>query len=60
MMFGKKEKPMIAYTVERCQSCKNEVKRKFKEGDCLFATTSECAKCKVAMNIAKIFGQPTE
>ncbi|MEW6588769.1 MAG: hypothetical protein AB1299_06340 [Thermoproteota archaeon] len=60
MMFGKKEKPMIAYTVERCQYCKNEVKRKFKEGDCLFAATSECAKCKATMSIAKIFGQPTE
>ncbi|MEW6042694.1 MAG: hypothetical protein AB1608_00320 [Thermoproteota archaeon] len=59
-MFGKKEKPMIAYTVERCPSCKNEIKRKFKEGDCLFADVSECAKCKTTMNISKIFGQPTE
>lgn len=60
MMFGKKEKPMIAYTVERCTSCNNEVKRKFKEGDCLFTPTSECEKCKNTMSIAKIFGQPTE
>jgi hypothetical protein len=60
MIFGKKEKPVIAYTVERCQSCKNEVKRKFKEGDCLFTVTSECTRCNGVMIITKIFGQPTE
>ncbi|MEM3065528.1 MAG: hypothetical protein QW177_09205 [Candidatus Nitrosotenuis sp.] len=60
MILRKKEKPIVAYTVERCLSCKNEIKRKFKEGDYLFATASECTKCKATMSIAKIFGQPTE
>lgn len=60
MMFKKKEKPLVAYTVEHCPSCKNELKRKFKEGDCLFVDSSECTKCKTPMKIAKIFGQVTE
>jgi ssDNA-binding Zn-finger/Zn-ribbon topoisomerase 1 len=59
-MFGKKEKPMTTYTVEQCASCKNEVKRKFKEGDRLFADGSACTKCKTTMSIAKIFGQAIE
>jgi hypothetical protein len=60
MIFSKKEKPIIAYTIERCPSCKKESKRKFKEGDCLFAESSQCSSCKIPMSIAKIFGEPIE
>ncbi|MFM8659613.1 MAG: hypothetical protein ACKOCQ_06750 [Candidatus Nitrosotenuis sp.] len=59
-MFSKKEKPLIAFTVETCPSCKKETKRKFKEGDCLFASGIQCDSCKIPTNIAKIFGQAIE
>jgi hypothetical protein len=60
MIFSKKEKQITAYTAEKCPSCKNELKRKFKEGDILFAPSTECASCKVQMIIEKIFGEPIE
>lgn len=60
MIFTKKEKQVIAYTLERCPSCKKESKRKFKEGDCLFVDASQCNACKVPMTIAKIFGETIE
>lgn len=59
MIFSKKEKELIAYTVEQCPSCKNELKRKFKEGDVVFTESSTCA-CGSKMRIAKIFGEPIE
>lgn len=58
MIFSKKEKQIVAYTVDRCPSCKKESKRKFAQGDCLFAESSKCTSCNVPMNIAKIFGEP--
>ena len=60
MIFSKKEKTIIAYTIEKCQSCGKESKRKFKEGDCLFTAGSECSFCKGQSRISKIFGQPIE
>jgi hypothetical protein len=60
MIFSKKEKPIVAYTIEKCTSCKKENKRKFKEGDCLFALGAECSSCKAQTSIAKIFGESTE
>lgn len=60
MIFSKKEKTIIAYTVEKCQSCKKESKRKFKEGDCLFAQGIQCGACKGQTLISKIFGQAIE
>ncbi len=58
MIFSKKEKQIIAYTMEKCPSCKKESKRKFKQGDCLFVESSKCSSCDVLMNITKIFGEP--
>lgn len=59
MMFSKKEKPLTAYTLEKCPTCGKELKRKFKEGDVLFAESSQCDKCKTSMKITKIFGEAT-
>jgi ssDNA-binding Zn-finger/Zn-ribbon topoisomerase 1 len=59
-MFSKKEKQIIAYTVEKCPTCNKESKRKFKQGDILFAESSQCDKCKIPTAIAKIFGEPIE
>ena len=60
MIFSKKEKEIIAYTVEKCPMCKKELKRRFAQGDCLLAKSSKCVSCNVPMGIAKIFGEPTE
>jgi hypothetical protein len=60
MIFSKKEKQVVAYTVEKCPSCKKESKRKFKDGDVLFASGAECNSCKIQMSIAKIFGETIE
>jgi hypothetical protein len=59
-MFSKKEKPLVAFTIEKCPSCKKETKRKFQEGDCLFAPAQECTSCKSPTSISKIFGQAIE
>ncbi|MFB5605221.1 MAG: hypothetical protein ACE5R5_05165 [Nitrosarchaeum sp.] len=55
-----KEKPIFAYTVEKCPKCNLERKRKFKEGDFLFATTSKCDSCDGIYLIEKIFGETIE
>ncbi len=58
-MFSKEE-IIIAYTIEKCKSCEMERKRKFKEGDYLYAETSKCDSCEGSMQIEKIFGESIE
>lgn len=60
MIFSKKEKQLVAYTIEKCPSCNKESKRKFKQGDYLFVESSKCSSCNIPMNISKIFGEPIE
>ena len=55
-----KEKNIFAYTVEKCNKCNLERKRKFKEGDFLFAQTSKCDSCNGMTVIEKIFGETIE
>jgi hypothetical protein len=56
-MFSKKEEKRAPYTVEQCESCKKETKRKFIEGDYIFKETSPCISCKGQLRITKIFGE---
>jgi hypothetical protein len=58
-MFSK-EKTIVAYTVEKCNLCGLETKRKFKEGDFLFGGTSKCNSCDGLLAIEKIFGESIE
>jgi len=58
-MFSK-EKTIFAYAVEKCNSCNLERKRKFREGDFLFAETSKCNSCDGLLAIEKIFGESIE
>jgi len=58
-MFSK-EKVTIAYTVEKCEKCGMQKKRKFSEGDVLFAETSKCNSCDGMNVIDKIFGKTME
>ena len=57
-MFSKKEALRTAFTVEQCESCNNESKRKFKDGDYIFEEiSSQCDSCKGKLRISKIFGE---
>ena len=56
-MFSKKEEKRISYTVEQCESCKKDTKRKFVVGDYVFKETSQCESCKGQLRISKIFGE---
>lgn len=58
-MFSK-EKIILAYTVEKCKKCNLERKRKYHEGDLLFAETSKCDSCDGIAVIEKIFGETIE
>lgn len=55
MIFSKKE-IIIAYTVEKCNLCKKQNKRKFKEGDILFSKCDSC-QCGGVFEIDMIYGQ---
>jgi len=59
MMFSKK-KVITAYTVEKCKKCGMLRKRKFVEGDVLFAESSKCTSCGGMTSIEKIFGETIE
>jgi len=56
-MFSKKEEQRTSFTVEKCNSCNKEIKRKFNEGDYIFKETLSCDSCKGKMRIEKIFGE---
>jgi len=56
-MFSKKEEKRAPYTVEQCESCKKDTKRKFVLGDYVFKETSLCVSCKGQLRITKIFGE---
>ena len=55
-----KEKIIIAYTLEKCDDCGNQLKRKFSESDVLFAKKGNCSSCEGTMTVEKIFGESIE
>ncbi len=57
MIFSKKEKITIAYTVVQCTGCDLQSKRKFATGDTLFAEIGKCDSCGKPTRIEKIFGE---
>ena len=59
MIFSKK-KITIEYTVEQCTKCGTLTKRKFNNGDILFAELPKCTSCDGLTRIEKIFGETTE
>ena len=59
-MIFHKTKIITAYTVEQCTKCGTMTKRKFNEGDVLFAELSKCNSCDGLIRIEKIFGETTE
>ena len=59
-MIFSKDKTLTAYTVEKCKECGTIKKRKFAEGDVLFADSSKCGSCDGTTIIDKIFGETIE
>ena len=59
-MIFSKDKITISYTVEKCKKCGTMQKRKFTEGDVLFADSSKCSSCDGTTSIDKIFGETIE
>ena len=57
MIFSKKEKITVAYTVIQCTSCSFQRKRKFAPGDTLFAESGRCDSCSEPTRVEKIFGE---
>lgn len=57
MIFSKKEEIRTTFTIEQCESCNKESKRKFKEGDFIFKESSKCTQCQGKLRISKIFGE---
>ena len=55
-MFEKNE-TTISYTLEDCDACKNQLKRKFSQGDYVFKRISKCPSCNGQVRITKIFGE---
>lgn len=58
-MFSKK-KIITVYTIEKCKKCEMLRKRKFIQGDVLFAESSKCTSCDGMTSIEKIFGETIE
>ncbi|NQV40550.1 MAG: hypothetical protein HQ505_08515 [Nitrosopumilus sp.] len=56
MIFSKK-KTTAEYSVEQCAKCGTSTKRKFRDGDVLFAEISKCTSCDGLTMIEKIFGE---
>lgn len=56
-MFSKKEEIRTTFTIEQCDSCHKELKRKFNVGDFIFKETIQCSSCKGTLRISKIFGE---
>ena len=56
-MFSKKEEIRTQFTIEQCESCHKELKRKPIDGDFIFKETSQCNSCKGKLRISKIFGE---
>lgn len=57
MIFSKKQEQRSPFTVEKCNSCNREIKRKFKEGDYVFKETITCDSCNGKMRIDRIYGE---
>jgi len=61
MFFGKKKeiKPEI-YSEEICQSCGENSRREFKEGDYIYGSGTRCKKCSSNTLITAIYGEYPE
>ena len=52
-----KNKIITAYTLQQCNSCKEQSKQKFTEGDYVFQEISKSSSCDGQVVVTKIFGE---
>ena len=52
-----KNEIITAYTLQQCNSCKEQSKQKVSEGDYVFKGISKCSSCDGQVIITKIFGK---
>ena len=52
-----KNKIITAYTLQQCNSCKEQSKQKFTEGDYVFQEISKWSSCDGQVVVTKIFGE---
>ena len=52
-----KNEIVTAYTVQQCNSCKEQSKRKFSDGDYVLNEFSKCSSCDGQVIVASIFGE---
>ena len=50
-----KNEIITAYTIQQCNSCKEQSKQKFSDGDYVFKEISKCSSCDGQIIVAKIF-----
>lgn len=57
MIFSKKKEDIIPYTIEKCNKCNKENKRKFLQGDYVFLKSKKCDSCDGDLIIESVFGE---
>jgi NAD-dependent SIR2 family protein deacetylase len=55
--MSNKNEIVTAYTLLQCNSCKEQSKQKFSEGDYVFKEISKCSSCDGQVIIIRIFGE---
>ena len=55
--MSNKNEIVTAYTIQQCNSCKEQSKRKFSDEDYVFKEISKCSSCDGQIIITKIFGE---
>ena len=52
-----KNEIVTASPIQQCNSCKEQSKQKFSDGDYVFKQISKCSSCDGQIMVAKIFGE---
>ena len=55
--MSNKNEIVNAYTLQQCNSCKEQSKRKFSDEDYVFKEISKCSSCDGQIIITRIFGE---
>ena len=55
--MSNKNEIVNAYTLQQCNTCKEQSKRKFSDEDYVFKEMSKCSSCDGQIIITRIFGE---
>jgi len=55
--MSNKNEIVTEYTLLQCNSCKEQSKQKFSDGDYVFKESSKCSSCDGQVIITRIFGE---